>query len=160
VSLATGVNIRVTPSYALHDVSCPSRANADLEMNFSVGKEFEASDRLLIRFWGFGALGQSNKGSPWVRASVAFETNYADQHKLALYAYGDNGYGRRAHVNVNNFNGYAKVRCKSIDLGVRYGHRIGVWGTLRFEYVRRVLAKAYPAQVNTWILSYLLPFSV
>jgi hypothetical protein len=160
LSLATGANIRFTPSYALHDISCPSRANADFEVNFSFGKEFAASESWLFRLWGFGAVGHANQGSPWVRATVAIETNYDDQHKFALYAYGDNGYGRHTHVHVNHFDGYARVRCKSIDVGFRYGYRIGVWGTLRFEYARRLLAKAYPSQVNTWAFSYLLPFSL
>ncbi len=160
VSLCTGANLRITPTYALRDISCPSRASADFELNFSIGKEFEASDTWLIRLWGFGAVGHANRGSPWVRGTVAFETNYDDQHKFALYAYGDNGYGRYPYLYINHFNGYAKVRCKSIDLGFRYGYRVGVWGTLRAEYARRVLAKAYPAQVNTLIISYLLPFSL
>ncbi len=160
LSLSTGVNARFTPTYALHDISCPSRANLDFEANFSIGKEFEASDSWLVRLWGFGAVGQGNRGSPWVRGSIALETNCDDQHKLALYAYGDNGYGRHTHVYIDHFDGYAKVRCKSIDVGFRYGYRVGVWGTIRAEYARRVLAKAYPAQVNTFILSYLLPFSL
>ena len=160
VSLSTGANLRITPTYALRDISCPSRANADFEVNFSLGKEFEASDNWLVRLWGFGAVGQANRGSPWVRAIAAFESNYDDQHKFALYACGDNGYGRHSHVLINHFHGYAKIRCKSIDVGLRYGYRIGVWGTLRIEYARRVLAKAYPAQVNTLIISYLLPFSL
>ena len=160
VSLSTGFNARLTPSYALRDVSCPSRANLDMELNFSMGKEFEATESWLFRVWGFGCVGHANRGSPWVRAIIALETNIDDQHKLALYAEGNNGYGRHTHLSTDHFNGYAKIRTKSIDLGVRYGLRTGVWGTLRFEYARRVLAKAAPAQVNTWIVSYLLPFSL
>jgi len=160
VSLATGANLRITPSYALHDISCPSRANADFEANFSIGKEFEASDSWLVRLWGFGAIGHANRGSPWVRAIVSLETNCDDQHKLAFYAAGNNGYGKRSHVRTEDFDGYAKIRCKSIDVGVRYGYRVGVWGTLRVEYTRRVLAKAYPADINTLTISYLLPFSL
>jgi len=160
VSLATGFNMRLTPTYALHDVSCPSHANFDAELNFSIGKEFEATECWLFRLWGFGAVGHGNRGSPWVRAIVALETNIDDQHKLAFYADGNNGYGRHSHVNTEHFHGYAKIRYKSIDLGFRYGYRLGVWGTLRAEYTRRVLAKAYPSAVNTVTISYLLPFSL
>ncbi|MDE3046793.1 MAG: hypothetical protein KGI83_00410 [Verrucomicrobiota bacterium] len=60
---------------------------------------------------------------------------------------------------IDHFHGYVKIRYKSIDVGVRYGYRLGVYGTLRFAYVRRVLAKSYPQQVNSFIFSYLLPFS-
>ena len=159
VSFVTGGNIRATASHALRDISCPSHGNVDFEVNFAVGKEFEAAHSWLFRSWFYGAVGHSNRGSPWVRGILSLETNIQDQHKWALYAEGINGYGRHSHVNTNHFYGYAKVREKAIDVGLRYGYKLDVWGTLRFEYVRRVLAKSAPQNVNTWTLSYLLPFS-
>jgi hypothetical protein len=159
VSLATGANVRFTNSDSLHDVSCPYHANFDFELNFALGKEVDVSDYWAFRFWCFGAVGHANRGSPWVRAIAAIETNYDERHKWALIAEGINGYGRHTTVLIDDFNGYAKIRQKSIDLGLRYGYGIGVWGTLRFEYIRRLLAKSCPEQVNTFIVSYLLPFS-
>lgn len=159
VSLATGASARFTNTDSLRDVSCPYHANFDFEFNFSMGKEFDVSDCWAWRMWGFGAVGHANKGSPWVRAILALETNYDDQHKFAFFANGSNGYGRHTTVHINNFNGYGKIRQKSIDLGVRYGYTLGVYGTLRFAYVRRVLAKSCPQNVNFFIFSYLLPFS-
>lgn len=158
VSFATGANVRATASHALKDVSNYSFANGDFEVNFSMGKEFDANDSWRWRLWSFGGVGHGNRGSPWVRAILALETNINDQHKCALYAQGLNGYGRHTHVDVNDFFGYAKVRIKTIDLGIRYGCTLSVWGTLRVEYVRRVLAKSAPKNVNTFIISYLLPF--
>jgi len=160
VSLCTGGSLRFTPSYALHDVSCPSRTNADFEVNFSIGKEFEVRENWLFRMWGFGAVGHGISGAPWVRATVALETNIDDTHKLALYGEGNNGYGRHARVHTNDFDGYGRIRTKSIDLGLRYGYQLGVWGTLRIEYARRFLAKAAPAHINAVTVSYLLPFSL
>lgn len=160
ITLSTGGNFRITSQAALNDVSCPSHSTADFELNFSLGREFDPSESWRWRLWCFGALGQGVAGSPWVRAIAAIETNIEDQHKWALYATGSNGYGRHSHINPEHFNGYGKVRQKSIDVGIRYGYRIGVWGTLRAEYQRRVLAKAYPQNVNTFIVSYLLPFSL
>ncbi|MBS0625012.1 MAG: hypothetical protein JSS32_03070 [Verrucomicrobia bacterium] len=160
ISLATGFNTRFTNSASLHDVSCPYHSNADFEVNFSLGKEFDASESWRFRAWGFGAVGHGIRGSPWVRAIVSLESNIDDEHKFALYAEGINGYGRHTRVNIDHFNGYAKMRNKSIDIGFRYGYRIGVWGTLRAEYIRRVLAKSCPQVVNTVMISYLLPFSL
>lgn len=159
VSFSTGVSSRVTSTRALHDVSCPSHANLDFELNFSLGKEFDTNESWRWRLWGFGAVGHGNRGSPWVRGLVMGETNIHDMHRFALYAIGSNGYGRHSHLDPYHFFGYAKIRQKSIDLGIRYGIRTGVWGSLRFEYMRRVLAKACPQNVNTVIVSYLLPFS-
>lgn len=160
VSLATGGSARFTNTASLHDVSCPSHGHFDFEFNFSIGKEFDFSDSWAWRLWGFGAVGHANIGSPWVRAILAVETNYEDQHKFAFLALGSNGYGRHTTVLVDDFHGYAKIRQKSVDLAVRYGYRLGVWGTLRFEYQRRVLAKSCPSEVNAFLFSYLLPFSL
>ena len=160
VTLNTGASVRITNEPSLHDVSCPSHANADFELNFALGREFDPSEYWRWRLWCFGALGQSNCGSPWVRAIAAIETNINEKHKWGVLAFGSNGYGRHPHVSTDHFNGYAKIRQKSIDLALRYGYKIGVWGTLRVEYQRRVLAKACPQNVNTFIFSYLLPFSL
>lgn len=160
VSFATGGSIRVTATSSLKDVSCPSHGNVDFELNFSLGKEFDPSDIWRFRTWIFGAVGHANRGAPWVRGIAAVEMNHEDMHKWAIYAIGVNGYGRHTHINVDHFFGYAKVREKAIDLGIRYGQGMGVWGTLRVDYLRRVLAKAAPQNVNTFILSWLLPFSI
>lgn len=159
VSCATGVNMRVTSGTALKDVSCPSHGNLDMELNFSLGKEFDSNQDWRFRVWGFGSVGHANRGSPWVRGVVALEANVRDVHRWALYALGVNGYGRHTTIDMDHFYGYAKIRQKAIDVGIRYGHRLDVWGTLRCEYIRRVLAKSCPKDVNTWIVSYLLPFS-
>lgn len=157
ISLATGASVRTTATRSLKDVSCPYYGNVDFEVNFALGKEWD-SIYWRFRAWGYGALGHSNRGSPWVRAMAAFETNYDDTHKFAFIAEGTNGYGRHTRIDPNHFFGYARVREKNIDLCFRYGYRMGVWGTLRFEYDRRVLAKSCPAKVNTFTVAYLLPF--
>lgn len=159
ISLATGGSGRFTNTDSLRDISCPYHANFDFELNFAFGKEFDVSDEWAWRFWGFGAVGHGNQGSPWVRGIFSLETNYQDEHKLGLLAEAINGYGARRTVFIDDFHGYAKIREKAIDVGVRYGYRVGVWGTLRFSYYRRVFAKSCPEQVNTFLFSYLLPFS-
>ncbi len=160
VSFATGASARFTASSSLKDVSCPSHSNVDFEVNFSLGKEFDPQENWRFRAWVFGAIGHANRGSPWVRAIASLEMNRCDIHKWAVYASGINGYGSHTHINVDHFYGYAKVREKAIDLGIRYGYGIGVWGTLRIDYIRRVLAKAAPQNVNNLMISWLLPFCI
>ncbi len=160
VSFATGINARFTNTDSLRDVSCPYHANFDFELNLAMGKEFDISDSFAWRLWGYGAVGHANRGSPWVRGILSIETNYDERHKLSLLAEGSNGYGRHTTVFINDFDGYAKIRQKSIDIGARYGYRLGVYGTIRFSYMRRVLAKSCPEDVNAFIFSYLLPFSL
>ncbi len=159
ISFATGTSARLTATSSLKDVSCPSHGNVDFELNFSLGKEFDARDTWRFRSWIFGALGHANRGSPWVRAIASIEMNRNDVHKLGIYAQGTNGYGRHTHINVNHFFGYAKIRERVIDVGARYGYGMGVWGTLRMDYLHRVLAKSAPQNVNTVMVSWFLPFS-
>jgi hypothetical protein len=140
-------------------VSCSSHSNFDFELNFSLGKEWDPSDNWRWRLWFFGAVGHANRGSPWVRGILTTETNIEDHHRLALYAIGINGYGRHTHILIDDFHGYAKIRQKSIDAGIWYGYHTKIWGTVRVGYERRLLAKAYPKNSNTFLISYLLPFA-
>lgn len=159
ISLVSGLSARVTSPDSLRDVSCPSHGNVDVELSISLGKEFDSFRFWRYRLWGFGVLGMSNRGSPWLRGGLFFEGNLDDTHKWALYALGSHGYGRRTFVDIANFHGYGKIRQKSIDLGIRYGYRMGIWGTIRFDYIRRVKASLCPKNVNNFVVSYLLPFS-
>ncbi len=160
ISLTTGLSCRATSTTGLKDISCPSHGNADIELNFALGREFDSSRDWRFRCWAFGALGQANRGSPWVRGIVALESNVRDTHRFAFFVLGTNGYGRHTHVHVNQFFGYGKIREKVIDVGLRYGLHFNSWGTLRLSYARRVLAKAAPENVNTWAISFLFPFSL
>lgn len=159
ISMAFGGSARVTTKKALRDISCPSHGNVDFELNLSVGREFDSGDEWRFRLWGFGALGIANRGSPWLRGIIGGEGNYCDHHKWGVYLIGSHGYGRKRTLDPNHFYGYGRIRQKSIDIGFRYGYGMGCFGTLRFEYIRRVSAKVYPQQVNTVVVSYLLPFS-
>lgn len=160
VSLVTGGSTRFTSSQALRDFSCSSHGHVDVEANLSLGKEIAASDSWAFRGWLFGAIGQATRGSPWIRAIGSLETNIHNQHKIALFSEWVNGYGRHSLVNTKQFFGYGRIREKAVDVGLRYGYQIDVWGTARFEYIRRVFAKSAPESVNTYIISYLLPFSI
>jgi hypothetical protein len=154
------LSAKVTSSTSLKDISCPSYGNVDLEVDAAIGKEWDIGDDLRLRAWGYAALGHANRGSPWVRGIVSFETNIEEEHKLAFYAVGTNGYGRHTRINTDHFYGYAKIREKTVDLGIRYGYQLGVFGTLRFGYERRLLAKSCPSGVNSFLFGYLLPFSL
>ena len=159
ISLATGFSIRNISSGSLKDVSCPYEGNLDLELNLSLGKEFDAFRFWRYRFWGYAAIGFANRGSPWFRRVASFETNYRDFHKFGIFLIANHGYGRETSVDIANFFGYAHIREKYLDLAFRYGYRVSVWGTLCLEYKRRVLAKGCPENINTFMISFLLPFS-
>lgn len=159
VSLALGGNIRYTSSTSLKDISCPYYANCDFEGTVAIGKEFFNTDTWRVRAWGVGGIGIGNRGSPFFLGIFSLEGNVREISKWSIFAVGTHGYGPKTAINIDNFYGYGNVRERNIDIGGRFGHRFGVWGTLSFEYIRRVYAKCCPKDVNTFAINYLLPFS-
>lgn len=159
MSLATGVSARLNSRRSLRDVSCPYHGTGEFALNVSFGKEFDQSRYSRYRLWAFGLVGFATTGSPWFNGTVSLEGNYFDQHKWALFFDGGHGYGKKTRVSTENFFGYGKVRYKYLDLGVRYGYKLGVMGTIRLQYMRRLLAGAYPQDVNFFTVAYLVPFS-
>lgn len=158
-SFAIGGNFRIVSPDSLRDVSILYHSNIDLEGNLAIGKEFARRELWRFRFWLYGSLGFANRGSPWLRGEGAIEGNLQEKRKWAIFANAMHGYGRQEFVDAFDFNGYAKIRQRNIDVGFRYGLRLNVWGTLSFEYKRRFLAKLCPESVNFFTISYLLPFS-
>lgn len=159
ISLVTGINARYVATRSLRDVGCSYHATLNVEANIAIGKEVDRRGDWLFRFWGFGAAGIANRGSPWVRGIVAIEGNFDNQQQWTVFGRGEHTYGRKTTIDPNQFNGYGKIRQKSIDVGVGYGYCFGPWGSLKAEYTRRVLAKLCPENVNLFTFRYFLPFA-
>ncbi len=158
-SLATGISGRYVGNKSVHDISSPYHGDAEVVGSLSIGKEWDSFQFWRFRTWGFASLGIANLGSPWVEALFAIEGNLQEEHKCAFFLKGIHGYGKENQINIEKFRGYGRIRQKALDIRFRYGYRLGVWGTLRFEYERRVLSKRGPERVNSFMVSYLLPFS-
>ncbi|MFI5333893.1 MAG: hypothetical protein ACHQT8_01855 [Chlamydiales bacterium] len=159
LALVTGVSLRGVNHLSLKDISCPYAAEFDAELNLSMGKEWSCGEFWTLHTYGFGAAGIGQRGAPWTRFLLSCEWNWVDRHQLQLFGRGDFGFGKQNFVNVDHFHGYAKVHHQSIDIGASYRRMFRIWGTLSFEYARRVYAHAYPAEVNFFTLAYELPFS-
>ncbi len=159
LSIALGGNFRVVSSESLKDVSTLYHSDIDFELNLAFGKEFSKLDYWRFRFWFYGAIGIANKGSPWIKGNFALEGNLDDKKKCSLFVDAMHGYGKKEFVDVFNFDGYAKIRQRDVNVGFKYGYRLNVYGTLSFEYKRRILAKRCPERVNFFSISYLIPFS-
>lgn len=158
-SSAIGLSVRGTTHYSLRDISCPSNGECDVEGNLSLGKEFSAKD-LRMRFWAYCAVGHANRGSFWIRGKGGLEWNYEEKHKAGVTVEITQGYGKHNWIDIDDFRGYGTLRDKALDLFFKYGYRFGVWGTLKFEYIRRLKAKVAPEGVNTFMVSYTIPFSL
>jgi hypothetical protein len=160
VSLTTGVSARGVSRHSVRDVSSPYHYYGNFEINSSVGREWDRGFDWRLRLWGFGAVGMANRGSPWARAFAMFQGNLHSAHRFGVFTEGYFGFGGQKRVNVDHFEGYAKIHHQSIDLGVEYTYVFEVWGHLSFAYTRRFFARSFPENVNFFTVRYLLPFSL
>ena len=159
-SLAAGLNARYTSHHSLTDVSCPYHAEFDFEANLAIGKELIGRlSEWRSRFWAYGVLGMANRGSPWLKGQAGLEINIREQQRLGLLFFAEHGFGQRSYIDPNRFCGYGKYRPRFIDVAVRYGLRLGVFGMLHLGYQRRLLAAVCPTGVNTYFIKYDFSFA-
>jgi hypothetical protein len=159
VSFVTGLTIRGVTGRSLRDVSTPYASNANFELTFSMGKEWSDGEFWTMRTYGMAAIGMANRSYPWTRELFVWQRNWANRHRLTLFAEGDFGFGGKQHVDVRHFHGWGKVQHQSIDLGVGYGYHTQLWGTFTASYAYRVFAHNFPERVSFLMMAYTIPFS-
>jgi hypothetical protein len=160
VSLTFGAVGRQVSGRSLKDVSCPYHSNFNFEINTVLGREWDQEFAWRIRVFGGGALGIGNRGLPWASAFGTVEGQIKQAHRLGLFCDGSAGFGSRTDVLIDRFNGYAFIKHRNIDVGLKYTYAFEIWGHLSFTYTRRVYARSFPEQVNFFTVSYMLPFSL
>ncbi len=160
VSLTLGVNLRGAPPHFLRDVSTPYAAEFNIELTCSVGREWSENGVWTMRTYGMAAIGQANRGYPWTRELLVWQANLREAHRFTLFADLDVGFGNKQHVNVHHFDGWGKFQHQSLDLGVGYSYKMGVYGMFTALYAYRVFAHNFPERVNFVSLAYTVPFSL
>jgi hypothetical protein len=160
ITLTLGLIFRGASPHFLHDISTPYAAPCNLELTCALGKEWSSVGVWTMRTYGLLSLGQGSRGFPWTRELAVWELNLNDTHRWTLFGEGYVGFGNRQHVNVRHFDGWGHFQHQSIDLGLSYGYKFGLYGVLTGSYARRVFAHNFPEHVNFFILSYQLPFSL
>ena len=160
VSLALGLQLFYVPTRNMRDVSSPYHAQGNLELGVGIGKEIDRAYDWIWRFYGFLGLGTGNRGYPWLRPLLSAEFKFRQSHKFQLYSEGYFGFGNRHRVNIDRFNGYAKIFHQSIDLGLNYTYIFNIWGELGVQYAYRLYAHAFPQHASTFTIEYRLPFSL
>lgn len=158
VSLTTGLSYRDSSSRLRRALPTPYHARANFEFHTSIGKEWSRGCYWTFRTYGTFAVGQGTKGSPWLRGDYYLWFNRCNTCQFRLYAKSYWGLGSKTAVPVPGFDGWADIGHQSIDLGVSFRYQFQCYGALRFDYMYRVYARSYPAQVNCFVLTYDLPF--
>ncbi len=160
LTLTFGLIFRGAAPHMLTDVSTPYAAELNTEATCSLGKEWSSNEFWAMRTYGFASIGQANSGYPWTRELLVGQYNLNDIHRFTVFFEGYFGFGNRRRVDVKHFRGWGKYRHQSMDLGLSYGYKIGLYGVITASYAHRVFAHNYPEHVNFFTLSYHLPFSL
>jgi len=159
ISLALGGNLRIVPPNRLYDPSTPYHNVANLEVNLSLGKEWHDYFDWHYRSWAFFALGEANKGYPWVRFDYHLQGNVRNTMEWELFLLSYFGLGGHSTIDLETFKGYYNVEHQSIDLGLTGSYVLGIWGKISLSCAYRVFAKSYPQYSTSAILTYTFPFS-
>lgn len=159
VTFTTGLSVRNASSRSLRDISCPYHSNANFELNGALGKEWGHGPDWRVRAFVYAVLGAANRGSPWIRFLVPLEVNGWDRHYLTVFLDGYFGFGPNGIIHTRHFRSYASIHHQSLDTGARYAYHFDIWGHLDFTYAYRFYAHAFPENVNSFTVSYTLPFS-
>ena len=159
VSLDVGVNIRAVPRYRLQDVAVPYHDLWNFELSSALGKEFTKDDEWLWRTFILAAIGQANRGYPWLKANFDIRAKAFKDYMFSAFLKSYFGLGNKTLINVNDFDGYAFYQHQSIDVGATFTVLFTAMGSLTLSYTHRFYAKTYPEDFNSFRLTYDLPFS-
>lgn len=159
LSLVVGGTFRHVTPRAMKDISTPYHGPFAGEVNLALGKEWCCGPSWTHRLFALGAFGDATRGKPWLRGDLFYMGNFCDRHQWRIFGLTYFGTGHHDRVNINHFHGWGQIDHRSIDLGIGYRYLFDYYGSLFFDYKRRVYAHSYPEQVNFFIISYEIPFS-
>lgn len=160
VSLVTGISISQVFKPGLRNLSSFHHGGIEGEFHLSVGKEHSFGQYWISRYWGVVGVGVADMGYPWIRANVAWEHNYCEQHRLRLFVNSLWGLGYKS-LHVHEFHGYGSIGHQLVDIGIRYGRSFerSAW-VISLEYAFRAYAMNCPKEVNSVYLSVEYPFGL
>ena len=131
------------------------------ELGVSIGREWALGSIFTSRIWINANLGGSTRSSLYTEESAAVEVNFIDRVRLGVVGVFHAGFGtkRLSLEQISNFDGYRHIAYRAIDAGVNLKYRWGVWGDLKFEFLRRFWGRSCPQNGYEVRVVYHLPFS-
>lgn len=159
VTLTTGITISKVFKPGRRDIASFHHGGIETELTVAAGQETSWRQFWVSRWWSVVGLGVADLGAPWVRADMAWENNWCDQHLMGIYMYTLWGFGNRRLSLERSFRGYGRIHHQSVDFGLSYEVLCG-YARFRFEYVKRFYARNCPENVNVFMLRLLYPFGL
>lgn len=159
ISFDLGTNIRFVPKTRVRDVETPYHDLWNFELVSALGKELTKDDEWYLRTFLSGALGQANRGYPWIKGNFDIKAKAFKSYMIGAFVRSYFGTGYYTLINVRKFDGYSMFQHQSVDIGASFSLLFKVYGTLTLSFTHRALAKSYPEDYNSFRLSYDVPFS-
>lgn len=159
IALLVGTYFRYVPKNRLQDVATPYAGEFNFDILLSIGKEFDSDGKMKGNTYAMADVGIATVGMPWLLIDVMGEAVFYEHNFLRAGMDGYFGFGKESTVNINDFNGYGNINHNSLNIKLGYAYKFSVWGELAFMYKRRVAALAFPADLDSFALSYNLSFS-
>ena len=140
---------------SLKDIDSFHHGISEVEFFTSFGKELSiAGERWGSRLWGVVGFGTAiQKGSPWWRGRLAFDTRIRDVHEIGVFGHALFGLGSKK-LHIHDFKGYGPIRHQSLDIGLRYAYLIPYYGNFNLEYSYRVYARNFPARAHQVLVTF------
>lgn len=149
-ALAMGVKVIQAFKNSLHDVSSFHHGQFEVEFHLSAGKECSPSSYWLNRYWVLGAVGQADRGYPWLRGAFVLEKQWWPKHRMTFLTEVLVGTGKK-EINICNFVGYGPIAHRSIDVTIQYHYLMDCALELAISYAYRPYSRNFPenAQIFT-----------
>lgn len=151
VSLSTGITLSTVFEACRRNIATFDHGSIECEGHIAVGKETSSMQFWTSRWWGVFGIGLADVGSPWLRANVAWEHNWWNNHQVKLFADSIWGLGGN-NLNQKHFHGYGSIAYQAVDIGARYLYRFCNGLALSAGYAFRVYGRNCPQCVNTILL--------
>ena len=160
VTLTSGITFTKVFKPGRRDIASFHHGGFESELHLAAGQENSWREFWTSRWWALIGIGMADVGDPWIRANMAWENNWCNQHRAGIFLYSLWGLGPRRLSLERPFHGYGRIHHQSIDLGFRYEYLFEYFGQLRMEYARRLYARNCPRGVNIFMFSLLYPFGL
>jgi hypothetical protein len=159
LSLNSGLNVRYTTKKSLKDISSPYHNNFDFEIFSALGKEFAIGKTWLYHLYGMAFYGIDNASNMWIKSQLGNAFILGERHYIYCDFLFEQTFGKHHYVNVDHFFGYGKTHSTYLDLLLAYECKLDIYGSLRINYVYRLIAKTRPERMNLFGFIYTWNFS-
>ncbi|NGX46561.1 MAG: hypothetical protein K940chlam2_01753 [Chlamydiae bacterium] len=162
IALTTGATASFPGNRFTHLFHFFYPGDINIELHTALGKQWpiDPCNIWAKRVWGYAAIGFANRGSPWLRARLAYDQHFSKCGSIELFTHYLYGWGSDSLPTLQPFTGFSSIAYRALDLGAAGNYRLGVFGTFSLEGTYNLYAEKYPEHSYAIKASLLIPFSL